>query len=72
MAKPRKSTLDEFVDRFCDFPLESQEKALDLMEFEYRQAMRRAAKAIRGKDEDAMENKPAAAEQIPLGERNSG
>lgn len=70
MARPRKSTLDEFVDRFCDFPLESQEKALDLMEFEHRQASRRAARAARGKDEDTLENRTA--EQIPLGERDSG
>lgn len=44
MAKPRKSTLDAFVDAFCDFDIEAQEKALDLMQFEHRRAKIRARK----------------------------
>lgn len=44
MPKPRKSTMDTFVDEFCDFDIESQEKALDLMQFEHRRAKIRARK----------------------------
>lgn len=44
MAKPRKSTLDAFVDQFCEFTVEAQERALDLMNFEHRRAKIRAGK----------------------------
>ncbi len=44
MAKPRKSTLDSFLDQFCDFDLDSQARALDLMNWEYHRAQVRAKK----------------------------
>lgn len=44
MPRPQKSTLNRFVDEFCEFTLESQEKALDLMQFEHRRAQIRAKK----------------------------
>lgn len=44
MAKPRKSTFDAFVDQFCGFNIEAQEKALELMSFEHRRARIRAVK----------------------------
>lgn len=42
--RPRKSTIDALIDQFAEFTLESQERALDLMQFEHRRAKIRATK----------------------------
>lgn len=44
MARPRKSTMDTFIDEFAEFSIEAQERALDLMQFEHRRAKIRARK----------------------------
>ncbi len=44
MARPRKSTRDEWLDLFADFDVATQESLLDLCELIHRQAKRRAGK----------------------------
>lgn len=46
-GRPRKSTLNAFVDMFCEMSMDQQEKALDLMNFEHRRAQIRAKKEPR-------------------------
>ncbi len=44
MARPRKSTRDEWLDLFADFDIATQESLLDLCELIHRQAKRRAGR----------------------------
>ncbi len=44
MPKPQKTTFDAFIDRFCEFPISEQNRALELMTFEHRRARIRAVK----------------------------
>lgn len=44
MARPRKSTLDGFLDTFADWNAEDQESALDSLEMIHRQTKRREAR----------------------------
>ncbi len=44
MARPRKSTRDEWLDLFADFDIGTQESLLDLCDLIHRQAKRRAGK----------------------------
>ncbi len=44
MAKPRKSTRDEAVDQFADWPSDVQESMLDQFQMLHRQTLRREAR----------------------------
>ena len=41
MARPRKSTKDEWLDQFADWDTETQESLIDTCELLHRQAKRR-------------------------------
>ena len=41
MARPRKSTKDEWLDQFADWDAETQESLIDTCELLHRQAKRR-------------------------------
>lgn len=64
MAKPRKSTRDEFIDQFDSFDLESQESVLDNLELVHRLAKKRAVKDKTTTPAEV----PAAGEQLQLRE----
>lgn len=63
MPKPRKSTFDAHVDQFADFDLDTQERVIEMCEFVYRQARRRAGRGR--KDEEAVEQRVDAAKPQP-------
>jgi hypothetical protein len=44
MARPRKSTKDEWLDQFADFDADVQEGLIDTCEMIHRQAKRRAGR----------------------------
>lgn len=44
MARPRRSTIDEFIDTFADWDCDTQERVMDQLELVQRLAKRRAAK----------------------------
>ncbi len=70
MARPRKSTRDEWIDTFADWDTDAQEAALDLAHCEHRQAKRRAT---RGKDEDSIEARAAQpAARAATGQQSPG
>jgi hypothetical protein len=44
MARPRRSTIDEFIDTFDSWDVETQERVMDQLELVQRLAKRRASK----------------------------
>jgi hypothetical protein len=44
MPRPRRSTIDEFIDTFDSWDVETQERVMDQLELVQRLARRRAAK----------------------------
>ena len=44
MARPRKSTKDEWLDQFADWDAETQEQMIDTCELLHRQTKRREAR----------------------------
>lgn len=50
MPRPRKSTRDELLDQFADFPIDVQESLLDQFALIHRQAKRRGEKPERPKE----------------------
>jgi hypothetical protein len=53
VPRPRKSTIDALVDAFAEMPLDAQDRAIDLMQYENRRARIRAAR------NGSAESKPA-------------
>jgi hypothetical protein len=48
MARPRKSTKDEWLDQFADWDTETQENLIDTCELLHRQAKRREGRKSAG------------------------
>lgn len=44
MARPRRSTIDEFIDTFDSWDVETQERVMDLLQLVQRLAKKRAGK----------------------------
>lgn len=61
MARPRKSTKQEFYDTFADFDLAEQELVLDFLAEQHRQHKRWAAKQWRGPVAGALSEDPEEA-----------
>lgn len=66
MARPRKSTRDEWLDTFADWDAEAQESALDLCELIHRQAKRRASKKTEEVATKTAKVEAPADPQLPL------
>ena len=64
MAKPHKSTFDTFVDQFAAFDVETQARAMDLMEYEHRRSKRMAAQT--NKDRRKMQEMSISEHQAAL------
>ncbi len=46
MARPRRSTIDEFIDQFADWDVETQERVMDQLVLVQRLAKRRNGKPV--------------------------
>lgn len=72
MAKPRRSTRDEFLDQFADFDVQAQEALIDVMELIHRQAKRRrdvrktSPESKAGTDADGKSKKPVDDSSVPV------
>ena len=61
MARPRRSTREEFIDTFSDFDIETQEHLIEVCGVLYRQNMRKR----KGKKEPAVDVEESQA-TLPL------
>ena len=59
MARPRKSTRDEWIDVFADWSADQQEAALDLAECVHRQTKRSESRRKPQPAADAAETQPS-------------
>ena len=49
MARPQRSTRDAWLDQFSDWPPETQESMLDILQLIHRQTVRRTLRGIEAK-----------------------
>ena len=49
MPRPNKSTRDQFLDTFADWPPETQESMLDILQLIHRQTVRRTLRGLETK-----------------------